>query len=230
MASKWICGLIVFGLVLSLVAVAGAAIQGPTYPAPGGNDLAMIGNGAVYPNGINYSYSNFDSSAFTNIYWGAWDLVSTSATLDGTPHNLTYSGIAGNTAVWEGVTSWFDHNNQINYKSLCIRLEITITGSGSWVQASSVGLTGRSDYVWDTNQGQSFSANLQFFAKANVPGGYQALSQFPVEHQGNTQAEFSGGFFYTPPSSAVPEPATIIIWSLLGGVSMVFAWRRLKSA
>jgi hypothetical protein len=28
----------------------------------------------------------------------------------------------------------------------------------------------------------------------------------------------------------VPEPATIIIWSLLGGLGMVFAWRKRKSA
>ena len=28
----------------------------------------------------------------------------------------------------------------------------------------------------------------------------------------------------------VPEPATVIIWSLLGGLGLVFAWRKRKSA
>ena len=30
--------------------------------------------------------------------------------------------------------------------------------------------------------------------------------------------------------AAVPEPATIIIWSLLGGLGLVFAWRKRKAA
>ena len=30
------------------------------------------------------------------------------------------------------------------------------------------------------------------------------------------------------PNVAVPEPATIVIWSLLGGFGLVFAWRKRK--
>jgi hypothetical protein len=36
--------------------------------------------------------------------------------------------------------------------------------------------------------------------------------------------------FLTNPPSTVPEPATIIVWSILGGLGCVFAWRRGKVA
>ena len=36
---------------------------------------------------------------------------------------------------------------------------------------------------------------------------------------------------YTPPeASATPEPSAILIWSLLGGLGLVFAWRKRKTA
>jgi hypothetical protein len=84
--------------VFTLISTAGAGLIGPDYPAPGGNSWAPSGGPAVFAGGINYIYSDFDSSAFTDLYWGAWDTTTTSATMDGTLHNLAFSGVSGNTA------------------------------------------------------------------------------------------------------------------------------------
>jgi hypothetical protein len=228
MNSKLLQSVLAMVCVLSLVGVAGAALTGPGYPAPGGNvfgwNYAPPTVTAVAPGGVNYIYSGFDSSAFTDLYWGAWDLTTTSATLDGTLHNLTSSGVTGNTQKWTGTTSWYDHYRLQNHANVPIELQITITGTGSWVSATSLGLA-RPDYLWNTNKGSNYTANLQFLADAG--SGMQALNTFAVEDYLKMQANFSGGFYSSP---AVPEPATIIVWSLLGGLGIVLGWRRRMAA
>jgi hypothetical protein len=201
MSLKLLQTVMAIGYVLSLVSIAGAVIIGPAYPAPGGNSWASSGILPVHLGGVNYIYSGFDSSAFTDLYWGAWDATTTSATLDGTLHNLAFSGVSGNTATWTGTTSWYDHNvypDGQNYPSIPIKLDITITGTGSWVAAAGLGLTGRSDYVWDTTKGQDYTANLQFLADAG--SGMKPLDQFPVQDYLNMQANFWGGFYSIPPA------------------------------
>jgi hypothetical protein len=238
MKSKLLHGVMAIGCVLFLVSTAGAVITGPAYPAPGGNSWAWAPNpplpgvSAVHLGGVNYIYTNFDPSAFTDLYWGAWNVTTTSATLDGTLHNLAFSGFTGSTAKWTGTTSWFKHDvphpggpdGEWVY-NVPIELRIAITGTGSWVAAAGLGLTGRSDYLWDTSKGQNFTANLQFLADAG--GGMQPLDQFNVGDFNEMQANFSGGFYSTPP---VPEPTTIVIWSLLGSLAIGIGWWRKRKA
>ena len=228
MKSKLLQSVMAVVCVLPLISTAGADIIGPDYPAPGGNSWAPSGGDAVSSGGVNYVYSSFDSSAFTDLYWGAWDVTTTSATLDGTLHGLTFSGVSGNTATWTGSTSWYDHNvypSGENHPSVPIELNITITGTGSWVAATDLGLTGRSDCLWDTSKGQDFTANLQFLADAGT--GLKPLDQFPVQTHLNMQSNFSGGFYSTP---AVPEPSTLVLFGI-GAISLLgWARRRRRTA
>jgi hypothetical protein len=117
-----------------------------------------------------------------------------------------------------GTTSWYDHWNRINYPAIPIKLNIAITGDGSWVSAASLGLTDRSDYLWDTNNGQNYTANLQFLADSG--SGMKPLDQFQVETYGNMQANFSGGFYSTP------EPSILVLFGI-GVISLLgYSWRR----
>ena len=55
-----------------------------------------------------------------------------------------------------------------------------------------------------------------------LPGGAESLAQITYTTPVSAQDYISG--------DPIPEPATIIIWSLLGGLGLVFAWRKRKSA
>src|SRR5215469_12427489 len=62
-----------------------AALLGPTYPAPGNNSWSPTYNNtqqsAGSAGGVTFSYSGFDTSAFSQLYWGPWDSTSVSSSL-----------------------------------------------------------------------------------------------------------------------------------------------------
>lgn len=227
---KSLLGIAAIACVFAVVNPVGAAIVGPTYPAPGGNSWASNGGSAVHAGGVDFAYTNFDPSAFTDLYWGAWDVTTTSATLDGVLRTLAFDGVSGNVATWRGTTNWLDHLTGAWHDNVPIQLDIAITGNGSWVAAADLGLIGRSDYLWDTSRGNDFTANFLFSADAGVNhGGLKPLDEFEVgaSTSPNMQSNFSGGFFATAAPS-VPEPAAVVVWLLLGILSFVFCRSRRK--
>ncbi len=50
-----------------------------------------------------------------------------------------------------------------------------------------------------------------------------------VDTEGHTY-KYAGVTFASDPFGSVPEPATIVIWSLLGAIAVTFGWRRRKQA
>jgi hypothetical protein len=208
------------GCIMLVAEIAEASVAGPEYPAPGGNGWSSGGGSSVKSGGVTYSYSGFHSGEFTDLYWGAWSSTTTSAGLDGVLHTLTFSQVTGNVATWTGTTNWYDHTTG-RTQTVNTQLQISITnGTGSWVSAASLGLTERSDYLWNTEGGHSFDANLLF--SGNTGAGLVPLGDIPVGSSSShlMVSSFSGGFYYTPPAT-VPEPSTIAIWSLLGAAGAV---------
>lgn len=64
-----------------------------------------------------------------------------------------------------------------------------------------------------------------------LPSGNYAYGFWMGFGDSNNDVQARGTNLLTlEPAACVPEPATVIIWSLLGGLGMVFAWRRRKAA
>jgi hypothetical protein len=78
-----------------------SALNGPVYPAPPTNSLSVSGTSSGDAGGKTFSYSGFDDSAFTDLYWGPNDTSLPEAGLDGTLHPMRYSSTSGTTSYWD---------------------------------------------------------------------------------------------------------------------------------
>ena len=199
-----------------LPATGHAQLVGPTYPAPGGNTF------------VAGTYSGFDTSAFSQLYWGASSAALPGAGLDGSLHGLTFSGVAGTTATWVGTTGWTDTRNGGNtfYANVPIALQVTVTGLGAtpWLPAGAVpGLAASVGAVIDDSAGLSFTRTLAWTATAAGYAANTPLSQIQVGPTPNlTVTSFTGGFYATAP---VPEPAGYAL-ALAGFGVLGFSARR----
>ncbi len=156
---------------------------------------------------LNWSYSNFDNTAYTSLYWGLWDTTTNSlgVRLDyGVLQPLTFNGITGgNTATWIGTANYIDPNPD---QVLVTSLTLTLSGNASFVTASSVNptLAGLGAMVAITGD-----YTLNGIIQANYRG-WVDVNDLPQTNFGITQTRFSGGFYYEP----VPEPATMVLFGL----------------
>lgn len=77
-------------------------LLGPAFPPPNGNvSFAFAGNTIEFTNFV-------PDTTWSELYWGPSSAALPTAGLDGSPHALTFSGIAGTTATWAGTTDWTD--------------------------------------------------------------------------------------------------------------------------
>lgn len=215
---------------LALASAAQSTPLGPTYPAPGGNGFSAtpLGASAGDPGGKTFSYSGFDTSQFTDLYWGPDDSVppqtAVGETLDGTLHAMTFDTISGTTAYWN-TTSPYTDPTTLGTSTQTIWLSIDITGLGPtpWITSTSVGLPAAIGAVVDDSTGANYSALLQF-AVGPTLGGSTPLNSVQQPTSSNlTASSFSGAFYYTPEAIAnAAEPGTVaLLGASLLGVGLV---------
>jgi hypothetical protein len=183
-----------------------AALLGPIFPAPGGDSLATTyfnpEQSAGGTGGVTWSYSAFNLSAFSSLYWGPTSNNAVSCALSGGSGGpMTFSGISGNTASWTGTATYL--NSSLTYSTVSTLFQATVNSAATpWVLASTLGLDPGIGAVINDSSGLAYSVNLQFTAAG------MSLDQFfnTYDHGSADSASISGGFYYAAP---IPEPSAV---------------------
>ena len=214
-----------FTVSICWVGTSFAVPMGPVFPAPGGTTFVAGGQpSAGDAGGRDFNYSNFDSSQFSDLWWGPNSSFLPSAGLNGTANQFTSFSISGTTATWTGTTAWTAGGVFTDTIPWELRIQVTGLGANPWVTSASVpGLdpgagTGIGAVV-NNASGLDFSANLQFLA--NTGGGFQAMNDITPQFTGRTRTSVGTAFYYEP--AAVPIPSTLFIFGL--GFAGFATWR-----
>jgi VPDSG-CTERM motif len=188
---------------------------GPVTTPPGGVTRITTGGPlARSPGGINFNFSDLDPDSFSDLYWGPAVTTATFSPSE-TSNPFTFVSVSGSTAIWETTNNWTDTANNTTYLGVTIELQITLSGA-AWVSTASLGA------VADVSDGQNFSANVQYLGvgPAGSGLGVTALSNFGP----TVTSSFSGGFYYDPPVSSVPDSGATI--TMLGMAVSGLMWFR----
>ncbi len=209
---RFLIAIVLVVLLVTPISAYALSIAGPTYPAPGGN--VWLGTGEIggefgpLDGHLNWSYSNFNHTAYTSLDWGLWDTTTSSLGVrldDGVLQPLTFNGImGGNTATWIGTANYMDPDPD---QFLNTRLVLTLSGNASFVTASNVNpiLAGLGAMV-AINGDYTLNGIIQ----ANYNSVWTDVNDLPQTYFAITQTRFSGGFYYEP----VPESATMVLFGL----------------
>jgi hypothetical protein len=158
--------------------------------------------------GTNANYSAFSPGTWGRLYYGPSSAALPRAALDGSLDALTFTGISGTTATWQGNTSWTNPGpGAAGPHVVPIRMVITITGLGGtpWVTSGSVptldpGIgTGIGAVVPNFPTAVDFTANIQFLADIPTDAlGYIPLNDVRQGTGGNTLSSFTGAYYSAP--------------------------------
>jgi len=189
-----------------------STLVGPVYPAPGGNNFSSSGTDAGDAGGVNWSYSGFNTGAFTQLYWGPSSGDAVQAGLDGSLHNLTFAGYNSSTqAEWSAspLSDGFGNPHSVEF---LLTIE---SGPVSFVDPTSVGLSSSLGALINDSSGASYTVNLQFLADGITP--INALEQPPGGDL--TVLSFNGGFYYAPGPTPGAGLASLVFLLLAGAAT-----------
>lgn len=195
-----------------------AALVYTGFPAPGGTSFNSSGTGPG--DGVRtWSYSGFDNSAFSELYWGLAPSTTIFSRLSGSGagSTMTFAGISGNVATWSGTGYYL--NNLLQPQTTPTLFRATVNSAATpWVLASSVGLPAALGAVIDNSTGLNYSLNLEFLA---WNGSWIPLNTFGTAYDHGsasprTITSIGGGYYSAEPILVpVPEPSTYLAGALL---------------
>jgi hypothetical protein len=194
-----------------------AATMGPVYPPPGGVTFSGVGSaGGV--GGRTNSYSSFDVSGLSGLYWGADSGNLPASGLNGTLSAMTFQSVIGTQATWSVVSSWFNPTTSVtSLETILLTISIAGLGANPWIDATTVGLASSIGWIVDNSLGQNFTANLAFTVPTEGGLALNSLQQL-ASCGGNpcARSSFAGAFYYVV--NSVPEPGTLALtaFGLLG--------------
>ena len=133
----------------------------------------------------------------------------------------------GETTLTDYLTSWHAHNHVLT------RLTVSITdGTGEWIKdATTEALDSefaKPRALWKVTS-DVLTANILMEAKhphfiADVWRPYQDLFDSLETEPHPIRGSFQGAFYYQ--ENVIPEPSTLIVWSLLGALGVTVGWWR----
>ena len=199
-------------------------INGPVYPAPGGNTYAGSGFNPAF--GVKTgTYSGFDSSKYGSLWWGSAGAIQLAmdGSVDSAGETLSFAGLSGGTATWTGSTRMQLSNG--TYQN--VNTEFLLSGP---LSAAPAGINNGVDVAVTGG----FVVNYQFLAN-NGSGWVSPNTLF-----NNTQtypnqslqvlSSFGGGFYYTDPATAAPLPGVATAGLALIGGMIAFKFIRRRAA
>jgi len=217
----------IIGLIMVLMCLtaypAYADLSVPVWPAPGGTFYSASGDSSTAgkSGGLTYSYWGFDSSRYGNLYWGSWEGTTIGASLDGSNYSgseiMQLASFADNRAVWTGQSTWSYYLNGTQYSNQAINTRLTLTVFPATTDLIDAATLGKASLGVLAPVNGNYSVNLLF--EADYFGTWLPLlegyNRYHTLADNQVNSTFSGGFYYTPPStSSLPEPATLLLLGL----------------
>jgi len=224
------------GFVLSLSVMAAPVTLAP-FPAPGGTTASGVGNTGM-GSGRTWTLSNFNSSAYSELYYVVGDYPSGNFSpagprlwMDASPDLLSFnaaqSNFAGGQVVWTGTTNvaWFNGGNLVN-SQIATRFTLSITDllnnplaliDASTINGMPASVGAAYQVLGDFNANWLFTAtdprNGVFTPAVDLFNSLNTVAGTSVN------SSVGGAFYSTPP---VPVPAAVWLFGsgLLGLISV----------
>ncbi len=152
-------------------------IYGPFTSPPGGSSVVVSGPAPAFSGGQTRTYSNFDTTMFSNVWWAPNNIQ---AAMDGAINapgeTLTFSGISpdGLTATWIGQTTIQLYTGATHVVTTRFVAQIVgISGGATWVLPTDPDpdVVGPSALLHLDPGVNTFSVNLRFEASGPTSGG-----------------------------------------------------------
>ena len=217
--------------VLTAIVLAGAAMPahaspvGPVYPALGGNTFSSSGN-AGDPGGAVRHYGGFDSSAWSELYFGYTEVDGPLA--DHASQVLQYVGFDGTNYVWQSSTPWtfnavvgntlVPETATVQFKASFWDAANTTSINGAVVTGVAAGISGvpivlAMDAPTLAGWGGGFTVRAAFTTSGGTPinSFYNSFSTPCSQSSSNCVVSATNGGFYSLAPAAVPEPASLFL-------------------
>jgi hypothetical protein len=192
------------------------------------SENTIVGHGQGSSTGSELDFYGFDSSQFSQLYFGVnpsepSQFYLPMVSLNGVHTTLTFQEVDGTTAMWGGST--VADLSGGGPTTIPLRFLMTVTGLGNspWVDAATVGLPPVMGAAVADPAGLDF--NVQFYFQADYGTGFGPLTPAPFGSRGGSVGSAWGHtFFIVRPT---PEPSTVVLAITgIAGLAMIARARR----